>query len=50
MANGARQSSYLTDSVSLVIADTSESSEVGEAKDIYDIPVVTVNFLCAKAV
>ncbi|XP_003381260.1 putative BRCA1 domain protein [Trichinella spiralis] len=41
--NGARLSSYLTDSVSILIADHPDSSEVGEARDIYDIPVVAMS-------
>lgn len=44
VANGGRQSSYLTDSVTLVVADSCDSSDVGEAKDIYSIPVVTVSY------
>ncbi|KRX81424.1 PAX-interacting protein 1 [Trichinella sp. T6] len=47
--NGARLSSYLTDSVSILIADHPDSSEVGEARDIYDIPVVASSWVFASA-
>ncbi|VDO78858.1 unnamed protein product [Soboliphyme baturini] len=50
--NGARLSSYLTDSVSFLVADLAESSEVGEAREIYDIPVLTFHVAkqCFKTV
>ncbi|XP_033638672.1 PAX-interacting protein 1-like isoform X1 [Asterias rubens] len=41
MDGGASQESYLTDRVSHVIADDDEHPEISEARDLFDLPVVS---------
>lgn len=43
MDGGASQESYLTDRVSHVIADDDEHPEISEARDLFDLPVVSVS-------
>jgi hypothetical protein len=42
---GAKKDSYLSEMVSHVIADDCTQSEYSEAKELFELPVVTVSFV-----
>ncbi|GAB6029827.1 PAX-interacting protein 1 [Chamberlinius hualienensis] len=46
---GAKESNYLTQLVTLVIADDPNHSEVDEASDVFDLPVVTSRWVLLSA-
>lgn len=40
---GAKQISYMSDMVTHVISDTDDNSDISEAREIFEKPVVSVN-------